>query len=57
LALELAQACLGLFEGLLGLIALGFDTNELLAQVTIMVAALRGFLFPLGPTVCSNSRS
>jgi hypothetical protein len=39
-ALKLAQAGLGLFEGLLGLVALGFDAGELLAQVPIGIAAL-----------------
>jgi hypothetical protein len=47
LALKLAQAALGRFEVLLGLITLGFDAGELLAQVTVVLAALLGFGFPL----------
>ena len=39
------------FEGLLGLISLGFDAGELLAQVTVLIAALLGFVFPLVSTV------
>ena len=46
-ARKLAQAALGRFEGLLGLITLGFDAGELLAQVTVVIAALLGFGFPL----------
>ena len=46
-ALRLAQAAWGRFEGLLGLITLGFDAGELLAQVTVVIAALFGFGFPL----------
>jgi len=47
LALTLAQAGLRLLEFLLGLSALGFETGELLAQIAIGIAALRGFGFPL----------
>ena len=47
LALKLAQAALGRFEVLLGLITLGFDAGELLAQVTVVIATLLGFGFPL----------
>jgi len=47
LALTLAKAGLDLFELLLGLSALGFETGELLAQVSIVIAALRGFGLPL----------
>jgi hypothetical protein len=46
-ALKLAQAALGRFEGLLGLSTLGFDAGELLAQGTVVIAALRGFGLPL----------
>jgi len=52
LALKLAQAGLGLFELLPGLSALGFETGELLAQVSIVIAALLGFGFPLVAAVC-----
>ena len=45
--LKLAQAALGRFEVLLGLIMLGFDAGELLAQVTVVIAALLGFGLPL----------
>jgi hypothetical protein len=38
LALKLAQAALGRFEILLGLITLGFDAGELLAQVTVLTS-------------------
>jgi hypothetical protein len=38
---------LGRFEVLLGLIPLGFDAGELLAQVPVVIAALLGFGFPL----------
>ncbi len=51
LALELTPTRLGLFEGLFGLVSLGFDSCELFAQVTILVAALFGFVFPLISTV------
>src|SRR4029453_3681409 len=51
LALDLTQTRLGLFEGLLGLVALGLDSCELFAQVTILVATLFGFVFPLFSTV------
>jgi len=47
LALKLAQARWGFFEVLRGLIALGFDAGELLAQGTVVVAALLGFGLPL----------
>src|SRR4029077_7529118 len=52
LALKLAQAGLGFFDVLLGLIALGLDSGELLAQVTVVVAALLGFGFPLVSAMC-----
>ena len=39
-------------EVLLGLLALGFDSSELLAQVTVVVAALLGFGFPLVSAMC-----
>jgi len=51
-ARKLAQAAVGRFEVLLGLITLGFDTGELLAQVTVVIAALLGFGFPLVAAVC-----
>jgi hypothetical protein len=35
------------FAGLLGLVALGFNSRELFAQVAVGVAALLGFGFPL----------
>ena len=44
LGLKLAQASLGLFEGLRGLIALGFEAGELFALVALVVAALLGFV-------------
>jgi cytochrome c biogenesis protein CcdA len=47
LALTLAPAGWGFFEVLLGLIALGCDAGKLLAQVTVVVAALLGFGLPL----------
>jgi hypothetical protein len=51
LTLKLSQARLALLERLLGLVALGFDTGEFLAQVTILIATLPGFVFPLLSTV------
>ena len=51
LALKLTQARLGFFEGLHGLVSLRFDSRQLLAQVTILVAALFGFALPLLSTV------
>jgi hypothetical protein len=51
-ALKLAQAAWGRFEVLLGLITLGFDAGELLAQGTVGIAALRGFGLPLVAAVC-----
>ena len=45
-ALKLAQAAWGRFEGLRGLITLGCDAGEVLAQVTVVIAALLGCGFP-----------
>jgi hypothetical protein len=56
LALELIQARLGFFEGLLGLVALSCDSRQLLAQVTILVTALFGFALPLISTVFDLSK-
>ena len=56
-ALKLAQAALGRFEGLLGLITLGFDAGELLAQVTVVIAALLGLGFPLVAAVFHLGKS
>ena len=44
---------MGRFEVLLGLITLGFDAGELLAQVPVVIAALRGVGFPLVAAVCA----
>jgi hypothetical protein len=58
LTLELMQARLGLFEARLGLferfggaVALGADGGDLCAPVSIALAALLGFMFPLIATV------
>ena len=53
LALTLAPAGWGFFEVLLGLIALGFDAGELLAPVTVVVAALLGLGWPLVAARCA----
>ena len=51
LALELSQARLVFLEALLSLVSLDFDTGEFLAQVTILISALPGFVFPLLSTL------
>ena len=55
-ALELTQGRVGFFEGLLGLVALSFDSRALLAQGTIWVAALFGFALPLISTMGDFSK-
>ena len=51
LALELAQARLGLFEGCGGAVSLACDPSQLLALVAIVIGSLRGFVFPLRSAV------
>jgi hypothetical protein len=51
LALDLAQTRLGRFEGVRGTVALGGETSELFAWVSLAVAALLGLVFPLISTV------
>ena len=51
LALKLTQLRPGLFEGSGGLIARGGEASDLFALGAIVVAALRGFVFPLLSTV------
>jgi len=51
-ACELAQACVGLCEGVLGLSPRGSKTRTLLRLVSVWLTALLGFVFPLVPTAC-----
>jgi hypothetical protein len=50
-ALELPPTRLGRFEGFGGMVALSAEARDLFALVAIVVAALRGFVFPLMSTV------
>jgi hypothetical protein len=49
--LELTQTRLGRFEGCGGAVALSGEASDLFALVAILVASLRGFVFPLIATV------
>ena len=51
-ACELAQACVGLCEGVLGLSPRGSKTRTLLRLVSVWLTALLGFVCPLVPTAC-----
>jgi hypothetical protein len=49
--LKLMQTRLGHCEGVTGVVALSGEASDLFALVAIVVAALRGFVFPLLSTV------
>ena len=51
LALKLTQTRLGRCEGLGGAVALSGEASDLFALGAIVVASLRGFVFPLISTV------